>query len=310
MDGALGSPVVAMEPVERDGMLTVPDAPPRPKRADYASLEAFDEAVAERGTLMAERRKLQKRLHDKGRDRTGRARPSEEAKKLTPEAKRVKSAANKSARGQRRKVKVEAAMARRGAEIAARWAIIDAKQRAEREAFLAQAAARVKEQEERAAARAALDADAAPFPRLYRPAPQWFTDTGSDQYEWCRRQDRRRKEAAERYTARRANAATAPGAHVDCVRCGQLFQRSGPDDIRCTACRAPPEPQPQLQPQPEPQPESQQEPEQPETGHESDTSLPAGFVDYADVDPIDRTEGAYFSTLAYRDEAEREAFLD
>ena len=32
--------------------------------------------------------------------------------------------------------------------------------------------------------------------------------------------------------------------------------------------------------------------------------------DYADIDPIDRSEGAYFSSLVYRDEAEREAFLD
>ena len=32
--------------------------------------------------------------------------------------------------------------------------------------------------------------------------------------------------------------------------------------------------------------------------------------DYPCYDPIDRTEGAYFSSLVYRDEAEREAFLD
>ena len=65
-----------MQPVMHvDGTLTVPDAPPRPSRVDFASDEAFGEATARRDAFMAERRKLQKWLHEQGRDRTGRASP-------------------------------------------------------------------------------------------------------------------------------------------------------------------------------------------------------------------------------------------
>ena len=73
------------------------------------------------------------------------------------------------------------------------------------------------------------------------------------------------------------------------------------------ACNVHPEPAPQSEPEAEPHSEPQPE-LLPVTDHDSDSCMSA--MDYTDVDPIDRSEGVYFSSLVYSDEAEREAFLD
>ena len=226
-----------------DGSLAVPDPPPRVKRSEYESDMAFDAATARRDAFMKERRRLQQWLHDQGRDRRGRARPSEEAAKLTPEAKRAKSEANTAARQER-------AQARRPVYEANRQAKIDASRRAEppkpnpiavfmaaeRAAAEAEAAERIKQREEREAAAAARAADAAPFPKFYQPPPKWWTDLGKSQKLWFQSLDDLKLRREERVAAR-ANAAARD--HVDCVRCGTLFHRTSTGDIRCAVCSAP-----------------------------------------------------------------------
>lgn len=300
--------------IKTDGSLAMPEAPPRLKRNNFQSDELFQAATAQRELESRERRKWSEWLRDQRRDRTGRARPSEDARRLTPVAKRAKSEANKAARDERskerrtvyeadRRARIEAREAPRRAARVEMWARITARQTDERAAFLAKAATRVTERAEREAAAAVREKDAAPFPKFYQPAPKWWTEAGKSQQFWCQSLDQLRDERV----AAQANAAS--GIHVDCVRCGQLFQRSSSDDIRCPTCRMD---LAELDREPVPEPESEPEPEpEPSSDHESDDDPFASAVhDYPCYDPIDRTEGAYFSSLVYRDEAEREAFLD
>ena len=134
----------------------MPEAPPRLKRNDFQSDELFQAATAQRELESRERRKWSEWLRDQRRDRTGRARPSEDARRLTPVAKRAKSEANKAARDERskerrtvyeadRRARIEAREAPRRAARVEMWARITARQTDERAAFLAKAATRVTE---------------------------------------------------------------------------------------------------------------------------------------------------------------------
>ena len=226
-----------------DGKLAVPDPPPRIKYGDYETDEAFKEAAVRRDAFMKERRKLQQWLHDQGRDRRDRARPSEEAAKLTPEAKRAKSEANTAARQERAKAQRPVHEARRQAKIEARRRAEPAKPNliaefmaAERAAAEAAAEERVKEREAREAAAAERLADAAPYPKFYQPPPKWWTDMGKSQELWFQSLDDLKLRREERVAAK-ANAAA--GEHVDCVRCGTLFCRRSPDEVRCVVCSTP-----------------------------------------------------------------------
>ena len=166
----------------------LPDAPPpRLKRIDFDTDEAFQQSVAHRKQKMAERRKGQERLRDQKRDRSGRARPSEVARKLTPEAAQEKSVERKAAREARakasRKAKRERQIAHQREIYAERMAPIMAQQAEERAAFMAAAAARVQERKEQKAAAALRAADAAPYPSLHG-APKWWTKTGRSHVSW------------------------------------------------------------------------------------------------------------------------------
>ena len=104
------------------------------------------------------------------------------------------------------------------------------------------------------------------------------------------------KREREECAAAKANAASL--GDVDCVRCGRLFERRRLSDVRCDVCTRSLPPR-SIQPFAS----------EPASDHESDSCADAPM--YADVDPIDRSEGAYFSgELVFRDEAEREALLD
>ena len=84
------------------------------------------------------------------------------------------------------------------------------------------------------------------------------------------------------------------------MRCSRLFQRRSISHVRCDMCTQLPT---------HCSTSEQPTASEPVSDHDSDSCADAPM--YADVDPIDRSEGAYLSGgLVFRDEAEREAFLD
>ena len=290
--------------VADDGSLTLPDAPARLKRRDFDCDDAYEQAVTRRKQESAERRKWQEWLRDQQRDRGGRARPSEDAKKLTPDAKRVKIEVNAKARRERAQEKYEVHEERRREQLEAKHEVVrsqiagkkateDTARAAERAAFDAQCAARVAEREQREAAQAAQAAQREEsVPHAAKPAPRWWTQMGRTQDDWELSLEQLKREREE-HVAAKANAAAH--GEVDCVRCGRLFERRRLSDVRCDVCARSPLPRSDQNAAPEAT-----------SDHESDADAPL----YADVDPIDRSEGAYFSGgLVFRDETEREASL-
>ena len=218
------------------------EARPLPLKFTFETIEAYDEAMAEHRVYMAQRRKAQERLRDQQRDRSGRARPCEERAKRKRARRKAKLDAKlapvrelRRLESKRRKVEKQreerqAGSALLSAKRAEGWARIVASQQAERAAFEAQCAERLK-------ARAACDQAAAAQAQcalpvqldcaVAKPAPRWWT---ACQEEWVQHLQL----CIEARTAAKANSASA--SHVDCVRCGELFVRSSAHGVCCPVC--------------------------------------------------------------------------
>lgn len=202
-----------------DPEVGVPDKPPpRPIMTnDYPTQAAYEQAVAEHKQLMALRRKAQDKLHQ----RAGRARPSEEARKLTPEERQTKSAANKAARDERSRKKQPMYEQHRRDKREAALEVIRAAVQQKR---VSQAAAAAEE-------RAAFDAECAERARAHQARQDAARRVLAAHRSWpqcarCAFMDKHSHVCVHvggcSCMATAAQAADEAGLHCLCGRCGEL----------------------------------------------------------------------------------------